>query len=114
MGIKFYTDNDFNYNIVRGLRLRGIDIITSREDGTNQFSDLELLEHVTKLERVLLTHDKDFFRISASFLETNTYFSGIIFINQTSSIGRSIEDLELIAKVGKKNEYENTLSYLPF
>jgi predicted nuclease of predicted toxin-antitoxin system len=45
--------------ITNGLRLRGIDVITSQEDGTRESDDESLLARATELERMLFTEDTD-------------------------------------------------------
>lgn len=48
MAIKLYVDHHVPRAISDGLRLRGVDIITAYEDGTNEFDDPELLDRATE------------------------------------------------------------------
>ena len=43
--------------VTRGLRLRGVDVLTAQEDGTTTFPDPDLLDRATALGRVLFTQD---------------------------------------------------------
>ena len=52
------------YAITIGLRLRGIDILTSQDDGTTQLADPDLLERASVLGRALFRQDKDFLRVA--------------------------------------------------
>ena len=45
--------------ITKGLRQRGIDVLTAHEDGTAEFDDDLLLERATQLGRVLFSQDRD-------------------------------------------------------
>jgi hypothetical protein len=46
--------------ITSGLRRRGIDVLTSQEDGSERLPDDRLLERSTQLGRVLFSQDDDF------------------------------------------------------
>ncbi len=59
MAIQLYTDHNVPRSIADGLRSRGVEIVTSYEDGTNEFDDSELLDRATELGRVLFTRDYD-------------------------------------------------------
>lgn len=43
MAIQLYTDHNVPRAIVDGLKSRGVDIVTSYEDGTSEFDDLEII-----------------------------------------------------------------------
>jgi len=45
--------------ITRGLRRRGVDILTAQEDQTTRLSDPELLRRARKLGRILFSQDED-------------------------------------------------------
>ncbi len=113
MPIKFYADNDFNGKIVNGLRDRGLDIIKAYEDNTSRLKDPALLSRSTELQRVLLTHDKHFFKITANMQKKRNYFHGVIFVPQVLPIGDAIRDIELIAVVCDEAELLNMLKYIP-
>lgn len=59
MAITFYMDHNVPRTITVGLRLRGVDVITSFEDGTHEWDDLALLDRATELGTVLFTQDDD-------------------------------------------------------
>lgn len=48
MSVGFYFDVHIPYAITLGLRLRGVDILTSQEDGTRELIDDLLLEVVKR------------------------------------------------------------------
>jgi predicted nuclease of predicted toxin-antitoxin system len=43
-----------------GLRIRGIDVLTSQDDKTTEWPDDKLLDRATSLGRILFTQDSDF------------------------------------------------------
>ena len=47
MSLAFYMDVHVRYAVTRELRLRGIDALTAREDGSEQLNDSELLDRAT-------------------------------------------------------------------
>ena len=53
--ISLYMDHHVPKAITTGLRLRGVDVLTSFEDGTDQLDDELLLEHAHELKRALFT-----------------------------------------------------------
>ena len=63
--IRFYTDEQVARAVVRGLRRRGVDVLTVPEAGTLGVSDAEQLHRARDEERVIFTQDDDFLRLAA-------------------------------------------------
>jgi predicted nuclease of predicted toxin-antitoxin system len=63
VSVRFYMDHNVQGAVVDALRVRGVDCLTAQEDGTKTLEDDSVLERATKLGRVLVMHDKDFFAI---------------------------------------------------
>lgn len=76
MSIRLYMDVHVRRAVTDGLRLRGVDVLTAREDGTLEYSDSELLDRSTELERVLFTQDDDLLREAKKRQESDTHFAG--------------------------------------
>jgi hypothetical protein len=49
MSVRFYIDVHVSGVITRTLQLRGIDVLTSQEDGTREFEDSELLDRANRI-----------------------------------------------------------------
>jgi hypothetical protein len=114
MSVALYMDVHVPYAITRGLRLRGVDVLTAREDGTAQLSDPELLDRATALGRVLFTQDDDLLREAARRQQSGETFAGVIYGHQRKvTIGQGINDLELIAQVNEPEDLANRVEYLP-
>ena len=114
MAIKLYMDHNVPRAISEGLRARGVDILTALEDGTTELSDSELLDRANELHRVLFTRDFDLLQEAAIRQRNNIKFNGIIYAHQLrASIGICIRDLEIIARVGSKEDLENQVVFLP-
>ena len=114
MSIPLYLDVNVRAEITRQLRAQGIDVLTSEEDGTREFSDSDLLDRATSLGRVLFTRDGDLLAEGAMRQRSGVTFSGVIYAHQLLvTIGQCVADLELIAKVGNPTEWVNRVDYLP-
>jgi Domain of unknown function (DUF5615) len=100
--------------ITLGLRLRGVDVLTSQEDQTATMSDVELLQRATDLGRILYSEDSDLLVEAAHRQELGLEFVGVIYCHQTRlTIGRRVADLELIAVYGEAEEFRNLVVFLP-
>ena len=115
MSVGLYMDVHVPYAITTGLRLRGIDILTSQEDHTTQLADPDLLERASGLGRVLFTQDRDFLRIASEWQQTGRGFAGIVYGHQEEvTISQCVNDLELIAKATDPPYWLNRIDYLPY
>ena len=65
MTVPLYMDVHVSGAITRGLRRRGVLVLTSRDDGTERWRDARLLDRATELEHILFTQDDDFLREAA-------------------------------------------------
>jgi hypothetical protein len=112
--LAFYMDHQFRASITKGLRARGIDVLTALDDGAATLDDERILHRATELRRVLATHDKGFLRIARQWQQSDQQFSGIVFGPQERvNIGRIIEYLELVAHTIQADEIRNRVEYIP-
>lgn len=112
--ISFYMDEHVPKAITNGLRLRNIDVLTVQEDGRTGIPDNLVLERAIELQRILFTQDDDFLVEVQKRQQLGLTFSGVIYAHQLAiSIGKCINDLELIAKVLTLEELAGTVQYLP-
>jgi Domain of unknown function (DUF5615) len=110
----YYMDVHVPSSITAALRRRGIDVITSQEDGTRNSSDVELLARATQLNRVLFTQDFDLLRIASQWQKEGSAFAGVVFAHQQGiGIGQCIQDLELLSKCASADELRIQVVYLP-
>lgn len=100
--------------VTTALRLRVVDVLTAQEDGAAQLDDDRLLERATELGRILVSQDEDLLREGVRRLRDGRYFSGVVYTHQLRiTIGRMVEDLELIATATSKEEWSGGIEYLP-
>ena len=114
MSIALYMDVHVPSAITAGLRLRGVDVLTSQEDDTRRLSDTELLDRATELNRLLFTRDKDLLRETSQRQERGEMFAGVVYAPQLRvSIGQCVQDLAVIALAGEPEDFANRVEYLP-
>ena len=100
--------------VTDGLRLRGIDVLTSQEDGTTETKDPILLERATELNRLFVTQDDDFLALAASRQSAGKHFRTVVYARQIGvTIGLLVSDLEIIARTATEAESSNYVFYVP-
>ncbi len=115
MAISLYMDVHIPKVITIGLRLRGVEVLTAREDCTITLPDADLLDRATTLGRTLYSHDDDLLSEAHARLSLGRDFAGVIYSHQlTSPIGHCIEDLEIIAKTCEPVDMLNQIEFIPF
>ena len=71
------------------MRLRGVDVVTAIDEGTNRLLDDALLELATKEGRVVSTHDIRFKALAENWQRTGKPFGGLIYGHaEGASIGQ--------------------------
>lgn len=100
--------------ITRGLLLRGVDVLTGQIDGTTRLEDSELLDRASALGRVLFSQDEDLLAEATRRQRNAEAFGGVIYAHQLRiTIGRAIDDLEILAQAGTVEDFANRVEYLP-
>jgi uncharacterized protein with PIN domain len=106
--IKFYTDEHVSKAVVRGLRQRGVDVLTVFEAGLLGASDQDHLRKAREEGRVVFTQDEDFLRLAASGAD----HAGVVYVPQQTPIGKIIYGLMLIYQVLESEDMEGHVEYL--
>src|SRR5689334_15343676 len=83
--LSLYADHNVSADIVRGVRLRGVDVLTTREDGRERLADELLVARSVELGRLFLTEDEDFYRITSRWWREGRPFPGAIHIDQDAA-----------------------------
>ena len=114
MSLGLYMDVHVPRPITRGLRRRGIEVLTAQEDGTAQWEDPRLLDRAGELGRVLFSQDEDLLIEAARRQREGLHFAGVIYAPQMElSVGQFVEELEMLAKAGLPADFVNRVQYLP-
>jgi hypothetical protein len=114
VSIALYFDHNVRAAIATGLWLRGVDVRVALQDGFAEAEDAAILARATELGRVAFSHDDDFLAVAHDWLKTGQEFTGVIYVHQLKlTIGQTIAELDLIAKVGNPEDFRNRVEYLP-
>jgi predicted nuclease of predicted toxin-antitoxin system len=106
--LKLYADEHISRVVVRGLRQRGIDVLTVTEAGMRGASDVDHLAFALREGRVIFTQDDDFLRLHAAGSE----HAGIVYARQGTPIGDIIRGLLLIHDVLSPDDMQGHLEFL--
>lgn len=114
MSLPLYLDHHVHSAIRDGLRARGIDVLTTIDDGSELWDDERILERATELGRIVFTQDADFLRLAHDWASASREFGGVVYAHQLHvTIGQAIHDLELIVAIMTADEMRNRVEYLP-
>lgn len=114
MSLGLYLDVHVPAAITRSLVLRGVDVLTAQIDGTTKLDDAALLDRATALARVLFSQDEDLLAEATKRQRGGQRFGGVIYAHQLGiTIGKAVNDLELLAKLGTPEDFANRVEYLP-
>ena len=114
--IRLLTDENFNQYIVRGLNRRcpNLDLLSVRDVGLSGQPDPLLLNWAAQENRIMLTHDfRTMINFAKQFLILGAPMAGAVFVPEKLSIGRAIEDLQLVIECRSQLEMQNYIEYLP-
>jgi uncharacterized protein with PIN domain len=107
--LRFHLDESVDPAIARGLRLHGVDVTTTQESGLRTMSDVDQLRFAVASQRVLVTHEADFLRMSAS----GAIHAGSAFCPKTTrSLGDAIRNLILMYEVLSPREMAGRVEFL--
>jgi hypothetical protein len=115
--VRLLTDENFNGAILRGLvrRLPELDIVRAQDVGLMNTDDSVILEWAANEGRILLTHDVATITMYAyKRVNQGLPMPGVVEVIATASIGKIIEDLELLISCSQLGEYEGQVIFIPF
>lgn len=106
--IKYYMDEHVAKAVIRGLRQRGVDVLSVPEAGLLGASDEEQLAHARSEGRVFFAQDEDVLRLHAEGIP----HCGIAYAPQGTSVGHIIRGLILIHELLDTDEMEGHVEFL--
>jgi len=114
VSLSLYLDHNVRGAVVKGLRRRGLDVLTAFEDGHAEFPDAVLLSRAAELGRIVFTQDEDFLIIADQWLRDERHFPGLIYAHQLhATVGQIVEDIQLIAEAATPAEMQDAILFLP-
>src|SRR5690242_11325779 len=86
-----YSDEDIDQPLVHALRTRGFDVLTAAEAGTLGQSDEEQLAFAAAAGRVIVSYNRDDFRLlHEQFRRATCRHAGIVLLPQASPLPRRV------------------------
>jgi hypothetical protein len=114
--LRLVADENFNYDIVRGLLRRKpeLDIVRIQDVGLSGVDDPTVLEWSASERRVLLTHDvRTITKYAYERVNAGKPMPGVFEVSRAVPVGRAIEDILLLAECSLEGEWEGQIRYLP-
>ena len=114
--IRLLADENFNNDIVRGIRLRdsNIDLVRVQDIGLAGADDPSILEWAAEHGRILLTHDVSTITAFAyDRVRAGKHMPGVFEIGRTVALRSAIDDIVLLATCSVDGEWEDQVRYLP-
>ena len=111
---KFLADENFNYDIVRGLlrQLPDLDIVTAQDVGLTRADDPEVLQWAAQEGRVVLTHDLETMTDYAyERIRAGQFMPGVVEVSPLIQIGSAIEGIIILILGSFEDEWENQVRY---
>lgn len=114
--LRFAADENFNNDILRGVRRRvpTVDIVRVQDAGLLSADDPSILEWAAQSGRVLLTHDvATMTRFAYDRVREGKPMPGIFEVGRLVPVGIAIEEIVLLAEYSLDGEWEGQVRYLP-
>src|SRR5262245_21670947 len=114
--LRFAADENFNNDIVRGVRRRNpaIDLVRVQDEGLSGADDSTVLEWAAGAGRVLLTHDvSTMTRYAYDRVREGKPMPGVFEVKREVAIGVAIDEILLLAECSLHGEWEGQVRYLP-
>ncbi|MBM4045502.1 MAG: hypothetical protein FJ279_10340 [Planctomycetes bacterium] len=115
-GLRLLADEDFDNDILRGVlrRMPDLDIVRVQDIGLRGAKDFRILEWAAREGRVVLTHDvSTMTRHAYERVRGGLPMPGVFAVSQALPIGRTIEDIVLLAQCSLEGEWEGQVRHLP-
>jgi hypothetical protein len=114
--IPLVADENFNNDIVRGVRRRNprVDIVRVQDAHLLSADDPTILEWAAQNGRVVLTHDvSTMTRHAYDRVRDGKLMPGVFEVGRHVPIGVAIVEIELLAECSLEGEWEGQVRYLP-
>ena len=114
--LRLLADENFNYDIVRGLLLRepGLDIVSVQDVGLIGAEDPEVLAWAADDRRIVLTHDR---ATMADFayerVAAGQEMPGVFILNDRMPIGQAIQEILLMNACSDQLEWNGRAVHVP-
>ncbi len=106
--IRFLLDVHVHSAIAKGLRRRGIEVLTCQEAQLNIASDDAIVQFALHNDWVIFSQDSDFLKICSQQFP----HKGLVYSHKQNDIGRIIQGLMLVSEVLSKSDMEDHIEFI--
>ena len=111
--LRIYTNESVDVAIADGLKRRGVDAFSARDAGNLGLTDEGQLAYAGNEKAAVFTHDTDFLRIAARWMEQGRSHHGIIYCHPKSyPIGECLRKLRVLTSVLTAEDMINHVEFL--
>lgn len=114
--LRYAADENFNNDILRGLRRRDdeLDIVRVQDVELSGATDPIILDWAARQGRVVLSHDvSTMVGYAYDRVKAGQPMPGLLEVSRQVPLGEAIEDLLLLARCSLEAEWEGQVLYLP-
>lgn len=114
--LRYFTDENFNNDITRGLRIREphLDILRIQETEIVGAEDPDVLAWAARNDRVILTHDRATMPgFAYARISNGDPMRGLFVLNDRMPVRQAIEELSLISECSEPAESDAMVVFLP-
>jgi len=114
--LRFAADENFNNDILRGLRRRDdeLDIVRVQDEELSGALDPLVLEWAAKEDRIVLSHDvSTMIGYAHDRVRAGKPMPGLFEVSRRIPLGQAIDDLLLLARCSLEGEWQGQVLYLP-
>jgi hypothetical protein len=114
--LRFAADENLNNDIVRGVlrRLPTFDVVRVQDVGLSGADDRAVLEWAARERRIVITHDiSTLARHALERVAAGQRMPGVFAVRSLAHIGRTIDDLILLAECSRDGEWDGQVRFLP-
>jgi len=114
--LRYAADENFNNDILRGLRRRDdeIDVVRVQDELVSGALDPAVLDWAAGERRVVLSHDvSTMVRYAYERVRAGRPMPGLFEVSRRVPLGDAIDDLLLLARCSRDGEWEGQVVHLP-
>lgn len=114
--LSFATDENFDGNILRGLKRRRptLDVVRMQDTEMYGADDPDMLAWAADAGRIVLTHDKSTVPGYAyDRVRAGEPMRGVFVVLPDTPIGKAVDDLLILALASDEGEWEGQVVYIP-
>ena len=114
--MRFATDENFDGNILKGLRQRlgNLDVVRIQDTELYSAPDPVVLEWAAKENWIVLTHDvQTLVNDAYARIKQGLTMPGVILVPNTLAIGIAIDELEIVMGAGTFDDFQDRVTFIP-